>query len=152
MDAGFETAWKKPSGVGQLEQRKENPMRKQLVAVLAIILVAGLLGAVAQQTKAVVDIPFSFVAAGKTLPPGNYNFNPGKVPNEIVIRNNKTSESLMVPVVTRLSPKPDAEPVIVFDKVENDHYFAELYLPGLDGYAVQGYKGEHTHVQLRPKK
>jgi hypothetical protein len=120
--------------------------------VLAIILVAGLLGAVAQQgTRAVAEVPFSFIAAGKTLPAGTYQFNPGKIPNEIVIRNNKTSESMMVPVVTRLSPKPESEPVIVFDKVDNDHYFSELYLPGLDGYAVQGYKGEHTHVQLKAK-
>jgi hypothetical protein len=128
-------------------------MKKQFVAVLAMILIGGLLSAVAPQgIRAVADIPFSFIAAGKTLPPGNYQFNPGKVPNEIVIRNNKTSESVMVPLLTRLSPKSEAEPVIVFDKVDNDHYFSELYLPGLDGYAVQGYKGEHTHVQLKAKK
>lgn len=128
-------------------------MKKQLVAVLAIIAVAGLLGAVAQQTsRAVAEIPFSFIAAGKTFPPGNYQFNPGKLQNEIVIRNNKTSESVMVPVTTRLSPKPGEDAVIVFDKVGNDHYFSELYLSGLDGFAVQGAKGEHTHVELKLKK
>jgi len=128
-------------------------MKKQLVAVLAMIVVAGLLGAVAQQSaRAVAEVPFSFIAAGKTFPPGSYQFNPGKLPNEIVIRNNKTSESVMVPVTTRLSQKPGEDPVIVFDKVGNDHYFSELYLSGLDGYAVQGAKGEHTHVQLTVKK
>lgn len=128
-------------------------MKKQLVAVLAIVVFAGLVGVVAQQaTRVVMEVPFSFIAAGKTFPPGTYQFNPGKVPNEIVIRNNKTSESVIVPVSTRLSPKPEDAPVIVFDKVGNDHYFSELYLPGVDGYAVQGYKGEHTHVQLKEKK
>ncbi len=128
-------------------------MKKQLVAVLAIMVVAGLVGAVAQQSpRAVAEVPFSFMAAGKTFPPGTYQFNPGKIQNEIVIRNNKTSESVMVPVATRLSPKPGNEPVIVFDIVGNNHYFSELYLAGdIDGYAVQGAKGEHTHVQLKVK-
>jgi hypothetical protein len=128
-------------------------MKKQLVAVLAIVVVAGLLGAVAQVApRAAAEVPFSFIAAGKTFPPGSYQFNPSKVPNEIVIRNNKTSESVMVPVTTRLSPKPGEEPMVVFDKVDNDHYFSELYLAGTDGYAVQGARGEHTHVQLKAKK
>lgn len=128
-------------------------MKRQLVAVLTIIAVAGLLGAVAQEgPRAVADVPFSFIAAGKTFSPGTYQFNPGKLPNQIIIRNTKTSESWIVPVSTRLSPRQGEEPVIVFDKVENDHYFSELYLPGYDGYAAQGYKGEHTHVQLKAKK
>ncbi len=127
-------------------------MKKQLVAVLAVIVVAGLLGAVAQvPPKAIAEVPFSFIAAGKTFPPGTYQFNPGKIQNEIVIRNNKTSESVMVPVSTRLSPRPGNETVIVFDIVGNDHYFSELYVAGVDGYAVQGAKGEHTHVQLKVK-
>ncbi len=128
-------------------------MKKQLVAVLAIVMVAGLLCAVAQQaTKAVAEIPFSFIAAGKTFPPGPYQFSLGKLPNQILIRNTKETESVTVAVATRLSPKPGEEPVIVFDKVDNDHYFSELYLPGRDGYAVQGAKGEHTHVQLKAKQ
>lgn len=129
-------------------------MKKQLVAVLAIIVVAGLIGAVAQQAlRAAAEVPFSFMAAGKTFAPGTYQFITGKYPNEIVIRNTKTSETVMVPVITRLSPKPGDEPVIVFDKVDNDRYFSELYLSSReDGYAVQGYKGEHTHVQLKATK
>lgn len=128
-------------------------MKRQLVTVLAMILFAGALVAAAQSgAKAVAEIPFSFIAAGKTLPPGPYQFNPGKVPNQIIVRNNKTGESVLVPVITRLGPKVDNEPMIVFDKADNDHYFSELYLPGFDGYAVQGFKGEHTHVQLKATK
>lgn len=128
-------------------------MKKRVVAFWMIIAVAGLIDAVAQQaTKAVAEVPFSFMGAGKTFPPGTYQFSLGKIPNQILIRNTKETESVMVQVVTRLSPKPGSEPVIVFDKVDNDHYFSELYLPGRDGYAVLGAKGEHTHVQLKAKQ
>ena len=128
-------------------------MKKKLVAVLAMVIAAGLLGAVAQQaTKAVAEVPFSFIGAGKTFPPGTYQFSLGKLPNQIFIRNTKETESAMVTASTRLSAKPGDDPVIVFDKVDNDHYFSELYLPGRDGYAVQGAKGEHTHVLLKAKQ
>ncbi len=120
---------------------------------MAIFVVAGLLGAVAQVApKAVAEVPFSFIAAGMAFPPGTYQVNPAKAPNEIVISNNQTGQSVIVAATTGLRPKPGEEPMIVFDKVDSTHYFSELYLGGSDGYAVQGAEGEHTHVQLKAKK
>jgi hypothetical protein len=127
-------------------------MRIQLFAGLAIIVAAGLFGAVAQQASiAIIEVPFSFTAAGKTFPQGTYEFNPKKVPNHVLILNIKTSESVIVPVASRLNPKQGTGPVVVFDKVNNDRFFSELYLPNIDGYAAEGCKGEHTHVQLAVK-
>ncbi len=81
------------------------------------------------------------IAAGKTFRQGAYEFNPWKVPNQILIRNTQTSESMVVPVATRLNSKSVEGPVVVFDKVENDRYFSELYLPRVDGLAAEVCKG-----------
>ncbi len=124
-------------------------MKKQMVVVLAIIVVAGSLVTMAQwATKATVEVPFSFIAAGKTFHQGTYEFNPSKYPNWIHICNTQTSETVFVPVAARRNSRSGEGPVVVFDKIGNDRYFSELYLPRIDGFAAEGSKEPHTHVQL----
>jgi hypothetical protein len=129
-------------------------MSKQLVAVLAMAVIAiGLVGIPAWAQKAVVKIPFSFVAGDRDLPAGTYNIRPEMdTQNRLTIRNQDTGDSIMVPVITRLADKGAKELELVFDKTGEKSYLSEIYIPGADGYQLKGAPGQHTHVKVTVTK
>ena len=128
-------------------------MRKQVISLLTILTVAGSFGAIAQTALTVrVDAPFSFVAGTKTLPAGEYSFQPSADEREMIVRNQKTGESVFVPVLTRLGQRSGNEAEVVFDVAANEHYLAELHVPAVDGFAFKAAPGKHTHVGVKAKK
>ncbi len=128
-------------------------MRKQLLTLLTILAVAGSLAAVAQMGPILrVDVPFSFVAGGKTLPAGEYTFEPSNQEKEMIVRNAKSGETNFVPVLTRLGRRSGSEAEAVFDVAGDQHYLAEVHSPGIDGFAFSAAPGKHTHVGVKAKK
>ncbi len=128
-------------------------MRKQVISLLTILAVAGSFGAIAQTGPIIrAEIPFSFVAGAKTLPAGEYSFQSSNEDREVIVRNAKTGETIFVAVLTRLGPRGGSEPETVFDVAENQHYLAELHIPGVDGFAFTAARGKHTHVGVKAKK
>jgi methenyltetrahydromethanopterin cyclohydrolase len=119
------------------------------------VLAAGLAGtASAEDLHVTADIAFAFQAAGKTLPPGHYEFTEvGANGGEIHIAGKGTQA--IVPVLTQLSSEihghaNDAH--IVFDVVNNVHTLSEVWQSGVDGVLVHATKGPHTHkVVTTPK-
>jgi hypothetical protein len=128
-------------------------MRKHVISLLTILAVAGSLSAVGQAgTNLLADIPFSFVVGTKTLPAGQYEFQPSNNELEMIVRNQRTGESVLLPVLTRLGPRSDRDAEVVFDVAANQHYLAELHVPGIDGFAFKAAAGKHTHVGVKAKK
>ncbi len=128
-------------------------MRKQ-VAVALVVLLASAYLCMAQGgvTGATADIPFSFIAEGKTLPAGPYEFMERDNPTAITVRNSKTGESLIVPVITLLGTQAEKETNIVFDIVGNDHYLSEVRIADTDGYLLRATPGKHTHALVKGSK
>jgi hypothetical protein len=128
-------------------------MKNRVFTVLTILLVAGLSSAIAQNIpKVVVDVPFSFFADGKTLPAGPYEFESTNDESDMIVRNTKTKESIIVPVLFMLGQRSGNEAEVVFDKVGNEHYLAEVHEPGFDGFAFKAAPGGHSHVGVKAKK
>jgi hypothetical protein len=134
-------------------------MRKGLavLAVLAMLMMLAL-GSAAQDLakletpKAVIDIPFQFYADGALLPAGTYEFRPNTPGTHIELRNVKGEDTLIVTVATSLSLRQIDKSEAVFDVVGKDHYLSEFYIKGMDGFALNGAQGEHTHQSIASKK
>ena len=127
-------------------------MRKQLIGVLAIMVLLGLMsGAVfAHAAKVIVNIPFSFMLDGKSYPAGRYEIS--EESSQLRIRNLENNESTFARVLTRMSQSTGGETQIVFDKAGDQSYLAEVHIAGSDGYHLQGAPGPHTHVMVKTTK
>jgi hypothetical protein len=125
-------------------------MRK-LIVLFAFLF--SVLYCVAEIQLVTADIPFSFTAEGKTYPAGEYDFLQNDSATEVMIRGVKSNQSGMVPILTRLAPRPQGEAAIVFDQVGKGHMLSELHLPGMDGYLFKAAgTAKHTHVTIKGKK
>ena len=129
-------------------------MKKHLLAGAVVALfVLSLSGKTLYAQSLVVDVPFAFKAGDKEFAAGSYKIQPMKQSqNTISFRNTKTGETTLVPFITRLSPRGPGAGNVVFDKVGGQSYLSEVYLPGLDGFHLQGAPGEHTHAVLGSAK
>lgn len=119
----------------------------QIVAAL-VICVAGL-GATAYaqnaQNSVNVNIDFAFVAAGKEMPAGAYEFEVEKM--TVVMRSVKGSAlAVVMPAFTRLGRHDaDRDPELVFDKVGGKLLLSELWIPDKDGYLLLDTPVNHDH-------
>ena len=112
-----------------------------LFALLAITLAYG------QSLKVSANIPFAFIASGKTLPAGAYEFIPNS-DEPMKIAGPGKNASVLAPVLTRLggaihTTKQDSH--IVFDKVGEVYTLSEVWIPGTDGWLLSSMKGKHEH-------
>jgi hypothetical protein len=131
-----------------------------VVAVTALILVAGVTQALAQGT---FKIPFTFQASGTSLPKGDYSVVQ-KDDSHITLRQETTGKEYQVACTKRLAqPNPAlAEPQLVFDVVGNfapsyteyvtDYVLAEVWLPGADGFLIHTMKGAHQTQTIKGRK
>lgn len=125
---------------------------KEHLALMAALMFSTPLLSVAQDGPTVVaNIPFSFMAGGKTLPAGEYQFAEGSLGKEMAIRGENLKADVFAPVITRLGERPGDEAEVVFDKVGDNYYLSELHVPGMDGYLFQGAPGKHVHVRVKAK-
>lgn len=124
-------------------------MKKPRLVVLAFTLLTFAIGASLAYAEAlVVNIDFPFTAGKAAFPAGKYRIENSPT-EEITIRNMDTGKGGMVPFTTRLSSREDSQGLVVFDK-EGDHYYlSEIYMPGIDGFAVKGASGKHAHVKVK---
>ena len=121
-------------------------MRQTVRLLLVAAIVAVVAGAaVAQTSMTRVNIGFGFVAAGQTMPAGNYSIevSSGGPASRVTMRGAK---NVVLPVITRLGRHDnDKDPEVVFDKVDGKFLLSELWLAGEDGYLLLATKTEHGH-------
>ena len=85
------------------------------------------------------------------MPAGSYEFRSSEDHTSVTIKSLNTGDSSVVPFITRLSPRPDRKGSLAFDQMHGTHYLSEIYLPGMDGFHLQGAPGQHEHSMLKAK-
>ena len=118
------------------------------VAVSATILLA-VTFASAQSDLIRARIPFEFTAAGKVLPAGEYDFVYNPQSKLVQVRGAAKEPSVLVNVVTTLAGAMHTTPAdshLVFDKVGNNHFLSEIWMPGIDGIQLASTKQTHEHA------
>jgi hypothetical protein len=112
------------------------------------LLVAG--SGFAQQRKITVDVPFEFSAGSTTLPSGQCSFV-RSTDNRTITITSSSGSSAVVPVITRISKAIHTTPKdahVVFDKVGEKNFVSEVWIPGIDGFALATTKESHEHRVL----
>jgi hypothetical protein len=131
-------------------------MKKQIVRGFGLaIFLLGVLALQVQAEQFAIKIPFAFKAGKQSMPAGTYMVEVAK-PDATSIRLSAPGGKLSatIPVVTRLhaDDPPDPNPHLVFDKVDEQHTVAELWLPGMDGFFLWGDPHIHSHVIIKASK
>ena len=105
-------------------------MRKHYLRILiALIGVAGLGVAAKGQVvdQIVVNIPYEFVVAGKTLPPGAYRVNrlTDTDPGNLILSSFESSARVMVRS-TSVESTQDDKPEVSFEQVDGQHFLSKI--------------------------
>jgi hypothetical protein len=105
-------------------------MRKHYLRILiALIGVAGLGVAAKGQVvdQIVVNIPYEFVVAGTTLPPGTYRVNRLSSTDEgaLILSSFESSARVMVRSTSVESTQAD-KPKVSFEQVDGQHFLSEI--------------------------
>jgi hypothetical protein len=95
--------------------------------------------------RARVTVDFPFVAGGKDMPAGNYEFSvSGSRAN--VRATSGQGRTVTMTVITRLGRHDaDTEAELVFDKADGKSILSELWFPGSDGYLLVHGTADHEH-------
>jgi hypothetical protein len=115
--------------------------------VLAVILV--LAGAFVYAGDMTVNINQPFKAGGKDYPSGHYKIIADADGDHIDLLSIDRKSEVAIPCVTRLSPREGQWGEVVFDKVDNRLYLAEVYIVGIDGFFFKGASGKHKHLVVK---
>ncbi len=129
-------------------------MRNVSLVVLAVFLFA-VVSSFADTEITSADIPFSFIAEGKTYPAGTYRFFENTEQSAITITGEKpVKTSGVVLITTRLAARStnSNDVDIVFDVVGKDHYLSEIHMPDVDGFYFKSAQTKHTHTIIKGKK
>jgi hypothetical protein len=105
-------------------------------ATLAVLLVlVGVTSTHAQTRNQRAYIPFSFNAAGKTLPPGEYRIsrlNEQTSKELFVIRNNESNEAVVVLTSTLRAKQTPKDSQLVFNCYGDQRYLSQMWIEGDD--------------------
>ncbi len=125
-----------------------------LIAVMvafAIVVSATLSSA---QDVASVNLPFKFNIGKKVLDAGKYEFTVPADTTAALMITPVTGAPMVLPYITRLAAPetPLREPRFVFDKVGDEYFLSEIWLPDRDGYLIHDTKQPHSHHAVKGAK
>jgi hypothetical protein len=120
-----------------------------LVAAVGLVLAASPAVTYAQEAL-VANVPFPFIAAGRTHDAGEYRLAVSENKEELTLTPMKGPATIAL-VQSRLAVinSPEQADRVVFDKVGNTYYLSELWLPGQDGFLMYAAKEAHTHHMVK---
>ena len=122
-----------------------------LVIVLALVGIVGPSAAIAQDVT-IVNLPFKFTVGNKVLNPGRYELRLSEDRSMITLTPEKGS-AMMVPTITRLAiQQPITDGKVIFDRVGEEYYLSEVWLPEEDGFLVRDTKQPHKHHTVNAEK
>ena len=127
-------------------------MNKKLCITLVVLFAIGFAAKIAPaQSAAKITVPFAFAAGATEFPAGVYVIRVPSNATYLLIRRIDSSDTSNVSVITRISPRDDKTAQVVFDRAGEKYYLAEVYIPGIDGFHLQGAPGKHTHTKVAGK-
>ncbi len=125
-------------------------MKKQILAVCAVLLLTPLIGLAQALPEVTAKVPFKFMVEGRTLPAGRYEFK--VMENDlstVMITNMKTDHSIMVPVIAPAGLRSVNHAKVIFDKAGKRSYLSEVVIPGMDGYLIAAPTAGHQQKTIR---
>jgi hypothetical protein len=100
--------------------------------------------------EVIVNLKQPFIAGGTVFPAGHYRFVTDNDNAEFVnMMNLDRHADQQLRFETRLSPREGKVGSVVFDKVGDELYLAEIYIVGTDGYFFKGAPGKHKHLIVK---
>ncbi len=125
-------------------------MKKIMVSSAILLMVA--FGSLAQQMpKILVEVPFQFRADTNLVPAGTYELQPNGMQTHIQLRDVKTDKRYIARVLTTLSSRESGRSAVVFDVEGQNRYLSEVYIAGIDGFAIEASKTKHNHTIIPAK-
>ncbi len=122
-----------------------------MAIALALVGIVGSSAAIAQEAT-IVNLPFKFTVGSKVLNPGKYEVKLSEDRTMITLTPEK-GVAMMVPTITRLAmQQPINDGKVIFDKVGEDYYLSEVWLPDEDGFLVRDTKQPHKHHTVNAEK
>jgi hypothetical protein len=117
-----------------------------LLGVFVLLLGAIAYGQAPGPVKA--KIPFAFSAGEKALPAGQYSFTPDAnlAAMQVVGADGKSSANVLI--ITRLAAGIHTTPAdahVVFDKIGNNYFLSEIWVPNEDGFMLRMTKEKNEH-------
>jgi hypothetical protein len=104
----------------------------------------------------IAEVPFEFTCDDQSFAPGTYlvvhRVNPFP---SLRLESSDGKAGLLLLATVRIGRPPGLSPPrasLVFDKVGENHFLTEVWLPGRDGYRIRSTKQEHERVVVDAKK
>jgi hypothetical protein len=104
---------------------------RALVVTVALLLAVG---TYAHAQSSTAHIGFSFLAAGKVLPAGNYSVDVAA--NGNVVLTPEGGAALDLPQIKEISKRKVDRLKLVFDRVGSVRFLSEVWVPGKGGFTV----------------
>jgi hypothetical protein len=129
-------------GMPRVALKRRTKMRWSVLAVLAALLAAPLV--MAQEGGVVENIPFPFIAAGKTLAAGEWTLmRVGTGAAHIwTLRNGRKYAVLLV--ANSVYKPLDGDTKLTFNRYGQQYFLSEIWLPGQTGYTIYPCKQERA--------
>jgi hypothetical protein len=127
-------------------------MKKQLIASFAVLLLVPLFAIAQEPAMVVANINFAFHAGGQVMPAGTYDFRMDESGFAVILTNQKTDDSIVLPSIARLDQLNGDEASVEFEKVGDQYYISELNVPDMDGFQFAGVPMRQTHVSVKGVK
>jgi len=105
-------------------------MKKQILTIAAGLLLSTFAAAqCSAQSTIRVNVPFSFDAAGKTMPAGEYSVRPDALTGDAIrsIAQTNGKESIMVTTLAAERSGQPVSPRLVFHRYGNAYFLAEIW-------------------------
>ncbi len=124
---------------------------KKTLAIWVVVFAFAVCASVAYADSLIATIQFPFKAEGKEFAAGKYRFDADLERGMIMLRNESTGKSVLLPFTSRLSERGD-DSMVVFDQLGDQYFLSEVYMPGIDGFELKALTGKHTHVKVKAGK
>jgi hypothetical protein len=123
---------------------------RYIVAVFVLALCGGAAFAQMSPERVVANVPFAFYVGKTELPAGQYEIYPeSNEAFDLVIRNLSTGKVIVVPVLTWIKTGEADKAELVFNKVDDKSYLAEVHPAQFDGYELIGSPVKHSHGTVK---
>jgi cytochrome c553 len=135
-------------------QTRRNPMTtlqtaaRSLITISVVALLAVMSAHGQGGTTLSANIPFTFEAGSKSLPPGTYRFRVELGQGQVEVSGAEGGGAFMriITPISGFSVFRDAG--LVFNTVEGKHVLAEIWIPGEDGVLLSTTSKQHGHEMV----